>query len=82
MDTLISSINGTAPVPKAPPGYTRNTGQVDSDLIIDYISTVGAKKYRYETDILSLIKFGHTTSKVLDITTIKVRMGIQHRIHH
>ena len=35
MDALIASIQGTAPVPKQPPVYARNPGQVDSIKIID-----------------------------------------------
>ena len=46
MDALVTSIQGTAPVPKQPPVYTRNPGQVDSSTIIDYGSAVGAKRYR------------------------------------
>ena len=43
MDTLIVSNKGTAPVPKAPPVYARNPGQVDANSFIDYGSSVGAK---------------------------------------
>ena len=35
MDTLIASIQGTAPVPKQQPVYARNSGQVDSKKIIN-----------------------------------------------
>ena len=54
MDALITSIQGTAPVPKPKPVYARNNGQVDSINIIDYNSAVGAKRYRYATAALSL----------------------------
>ena len=70
MDTLIAPIQGTSPVPKTPPVYTRNPFQVDSNSIIDYGSAVGAKWYRYATAALSLNKFYHTTGKFLEITTI------------
>ena len=69
MDALITSIQGTAPVPKPPPVYTRNTGQVDSDSIIDYGSAVGTTRYRYATASLSPKDFDHTTVKFLEITT-------------
>ena len=67
MYTLVASIQGTAPVPKPPPVYTRNTVQVDSDSIIDYGSAVGATRYRYATASLSLNEFDNTTIKVLKI---------------
>ena len=69
MDALIASIQGTAPMPKPQPVYTRNPGRVDSINIIDYVSAVGAKRYRYTTLALSINDFDHTTGKVLEITT-------------
>ena len=69
MDALVASIQGTAPVPKQPPVYARNPGQVDSSKIIDYGSAVGAKRYRYATSALSLIEFDQTTGKFPEITT-------------
>ena len=65
MDALIASIQGTAPVPKQPPVYVCNPGQVDSSKIIDYGSDVGAKRYRYATSVLSISEFYHTTGKFL-----------------
>ena len=38
-------------------------------MIIDYVSAVDAKRYRYTTIALSLNDFYHTTGKVLEITT-------------
>ena len=69
MDTLITSIQGIAPVPKAPPVYARNPVQLDANPIVDYGSSVVAKRYRYTAAALSLTEFDHTTSKVLDIMT-------------
>ena len=69
MNALVASIQGTAPVPKQPPVYAHNPGQVDSSKIIDYDSAVGEKRYRYATASLYLNEFDHTTGKVLDITT-------------
>ena len=69
MFTLIMSIQGTAPVPKPPPIYAPNPVQADPNLVIDYGSVIGAKRYRYLTAALSLNKFNHTTGKVLNITT-------------
>ena len=69
MDALIASIQGKAPVPKQPPVYALYPGQVDSSKIIDYGSAVGAKRYRYATEALSLSYFDHTNGKVLKITT-------------
>ena len=69
MDALIASIQGTAPVPKPPPFYARNNGQVDSNKIIDYGRAVGTKRYRYVTAALSLNEFDHSTGKVLKFTT-------------
>ena len=69
MDALIASIQGIAPLPKPQPVYAHNPGQVDSSKIIDYVSAVGAKKYRYATAALTLNEFDNTTGKVLDSTT-------------
>ena len=69
MDTLIVSIQGSAPVTKSPPVYFFSPGQVDSNSIIDYDSAVGEKRYRYATAALSFNEFNHTTGKVLEITT-------------
>ena len=69
LDTLIASMKGKSPVPKLPPVYDHNPGLVDSNKIIDYISSVGAKRYRYATAALSLNKFDHATGKVLKIMT-------------
>ena len=69
MDTLIASIQGTAPVPKSPPVYARNPGQVESNSIIYYSSAVGTKMYIYATTELSLNEFNNATKNVLDITT-------------
>ena len=56
-------------MPKPPPVYAHNPGQVDYNSIINYGSAVGAKMYRYVTAEQSLNEFDHTTRKVLDITT-------------
>ena len=69
MYALITSIQGTSPVPKPQPVYARNPGQVESRKIINYSSAVGVKRYRYPTAALSLSEFDHTTGKVLEITT-------------
>ena len=69
MDALIASIQGIAPVPKQPPVYACNTFQVDSSKIIDYVSAMGAKRYRYATAALSLSEFDNTNGKVLKTTT-------------
>ena len=69
MESLIASIQGTAPLPKPQPVYARNPSQVDSSKIIDYNSTAGTKRYRYATAVLSLNEFDHTNVKVLKITT-------------
>ena len=65
MDTLIASIKDTYPVPKPPPVYARNPGQVHFNSIINYDSAVGAKRYRYATAALSLNEFYRTTRKFL-----------------
>ena len=49
VDTLITSIKGTAPVPKAPHVYSRNPVQVESKSIINYGIAVGAKRFIYAT---------------------------------
>ena len=69
MDALVASIQGTTPVPKPSPIYTRNPGQIDSNKIINYVSDVGAKRYSYATASLSLNNFDHTAGKFLKITT-------------
>ena len=69
MGALITSIQGTSPVPKPPPVYAHNPGQVDSNKIINYGSSICAKSYRYATAALSLNDFDHTTGKFLEITT-------------
>ena len=69
METLIASIQGTAPVPKPPPVYALNPVQIDYTKITDYSSAAGAKRYRYATAALSLNNFYHTTGKVIEITT-------------
>ena len=56
-------------MPKPPPVYARNPGQVESNSIIDYGSAVGAKRYTYTTAAMSLKEFDHSTVKVLDTTT-------------
>ena len=69
MDTLILSIKVTDPVPKPPPVYTHNTGQVNSNSVINFGSAMGAKRYIYATAALSLKFFDHTTGKFPEITT-------------
>ena len=69
IDTLIVSIQGTAPVPKPRPVYSRNPIHLYSNSIIDYSSSMGAKRYRYATASLSPKDFDHTTVKFLEITT-------------
>ena len=68
MDTLIASIQGTAPVTKPQPIYALNLVQVESRNIIDYGSAVGANRYRYATAALSISEFDNTTGKVIKIT--------------
>ena len=88
MDTIIASIQGTSPVQKPQPVCARNPVQVDSIKIMDYGSSVGAKRYRYATAALSLNEFDHTNGKVLKITmslterSDKSGGGVRQRIHH
>ena len=65
MDTLITCIKGTDPFIKAPLVYDINSGQVDSNSIMNYNSAMGAKRYRYTTAVILLTEFEHTTRKVL-----------------
>ena len=75
MDTLILSIKGTAPVPNEQPFCAHNSGQVDTNSIIDYGSSVGSKRYRYATATLSLTEFDHTIDNVLEITMSLTKMS-------
>ena len=69
MDALIVSIQGISLVLKPLPVYAHNTGQIESNKIIDHGSAIKKKSYRYATAALSLNEFDHTTGKVLEITT-------------
>ena len=69
MDALIASIQSTDLVPKPPPVYAQNLGQVESNKIIDYGSAIGANRHRHATAVLFLNEFDHTIEKFLEITT-------------